>query len=899
MPSFTPVNQSHAPFPYVNPMQTRHDRALDSDFIYDRAYDNYLNDQSPKGKAKRRSSAAGSGRMVSLGRLWEYRDEEDVHYQDQGFGTGPTPKKLAPSKRSKSAKPPGRSLNHMWEYEEARAVIEEPILHNVPQSQQATLSDTQNYPRRKLPSRPVKEVKIGPFKNPVITKPIAESGTKQEEDHPAKPASNHARLTTTQEAVKLSKTILDKLARFRYGCPSKAPPLRLVSPKPPADIDIGRLEETRRPQVPTVPQEKSHSAEKYEGLLQDYAMAKQINIPGPEASIDSAHSNRMQPAEFQQAAVEIYGEEPHMQSDAFFNAAAWNNPYGQRHTAEISASNQRCHPEHGTIDFKSGCTNGTDVRIQNPPYNGIFAITTSETAPQSSNFEGFTSSGMQLMEELLAVKNDDEMITVQTSHANQDSHLVGVGYLSGVKPDVAQHNVQPRSIPHTSKELPRVTEVQPPVSKEIDMDDFGDDIDDADLLELDLTANISVAGSRRAEVCRISDQKQPDSFLDDKSKVKSHRDGANFMTESPGPQHCDAERTQGQQPLVPSSDLDDEYPLDAGDEEDMLNFPELEACNIGNYEAPAGLEHGVQQDLAPSEVYHRSLQLQPPISRASMPSVTPGESLSTDNNSIDLTLLPDENMDPDVMIEDKDEVEDWSFIRSDDGEINASSFTPGSQMRKPASSPLNSEHNRSILSTDVKQILSKTKRPDNLSVELTQAKYHAFILDDSHEYELLAPFARPNFPATMRDRSPVVGLSAQSFLRVCFRVGEMFKEGRRCEALNCNAVIELFARVTFSSREVGTTRQHFQFVDLWHDRPPYPTGVLANYKSSGLTETESRVFVGASDRGVMARCLAILKREKKSGSGWLLHIRSIRETDWEEIRWTRRIVSAGQVKSEH
>ena len=171
------------------------------------------------------------------------------------------------------------------------------------------------------------------------------------------------------------------------------------------------------------------------------------------------------------------------------------------------------------------------------------------------------------------------------------------------------------------------------------------------------------------------------------------------------------------------------------------------------------------------------------------------------------------------------------------------------------------------------------------------------MLDDSHEYKPLKPFARPNFPILVPDRCAVVGTSAQTFLRVCFRIGEMFKEGARCNVMSQDAVIELFARVTFSSREPGTTKQHFQFADLWHDRPPFPTGLLTNYKATGLAESESKVFVGAKE-AMMARCLGRLKRDSKNEAGWLLHIITVRSTDWEEIRWTKRIVSADHVKSE-
>jgi hypothetical protein len=119
----------------------------------------------------------------------------------------------------------------------------------------------------------------------------------------------------------------------------------------------------------------------------------------------------------------------------------------------------------------------------------------------------------------------------------------------------------------------------------------------------------------------------------------------------------------------------------------------------------------------------------------------------------------------------------------------------------------------------------------------------------------------------------------------------MFQGGAKCHALGLNAFIELFARVNYSHREPGTTKQHFQFLDLWVDRPPTPNGILASFKTTGLAESESRVFIECHEKK-LARVLGRLQKDpKKRDSPWLLDIINIRGTDWEEIRWTRRIVS--------
>lgn len=221
------------------------------------------------------------------------------------------------------------------------------------------------------------------------------------------------------------------------------------------------------------------------------------------------------------------------------------------------------------------------------------------------------------------------------------------------------------------------------------------------------------------------------------------------------------------------------------------------------------------------------------------------------------------------------EEEDWSFVRP--RQPDPFRDIPGRVTDLSNSRPV-SLPKEDCTTTDVREEI--TTIPD-----LTP-----WVLDDSHEYEPLRPFVRPAFPSLIPDRSPVVGLSTHPFIRVCFRIGEMYREGSRCNASGTDAIIELFARVGFSSRESGTIKQHFQFLDLWHDHPPIATGILASYKTTALAESESKIFLDGPS-GKMARCLGRLKRDARSHTGWLLHIINIRETDWEEIRWTKRIIS--------
>ncbi|TIC97487.1 hypothetical protein CH35J_006617 [Colletotrichum higginsianum] len=89
-----------------------------------------------------------------------------------------------------------------------------------------------------------------------------------------------------------------------------------------------------------------------------------------------------------------------------------------------------------------------------------------------------------------------------------------------------------------------------------------------------------------------------------------------------------------------------------------------------------------------------------------------------------------------------------------------------------------------------------------------------------------APFVRPSFPVKVRDRSVVVGLSSATMMRTCFRIGEMLNAFAKCAREKQDVVLELFARVNYSSRELSARVQHFQLRDLFTDRQPFLGGTL-------------------------------------------------------------------------
>ena len=164
------------------------------------------------------------------------------------------------------------------------------------------------------------------------------------------------------------------------------------------------------------------------------------------------------------------------------------------------------------------------------------------------------------------------------------------------------------------------------------------------------------------------------------------------------------------------------------------------------------------------------------------------------------------------------------------------------------------------------------------------------------------PIVRPPFPDPVHARSLVHGVSAATVLRTCFRVGEALRAGSRAVHAADDVVIELYARVASSAREgsrpaaaslssssspVGSGRQDFTFVDLFHDRPPYLKGVYDLWKGSELWDAESREFLDAGSEPVLCRCVGKMKRD---GKGLLLTVVSVRKASWDAVDHAKAIV---------
>ena len=156
------------------------------------------------------------------------------------------------------------------------------------------------------------------------------------------------------------------------------------------------------------------------------------------------------------------------------------------------------------------------------------------------------------------------------------------------------------------------------------------------------------------------------------------------------------------------------------------------------------------------------------------------------------------------------------------------------------------------------------------------------------------PFVRPPFPKAIRDRSPILGLSNRTMLRICFRIGEALNAAAVASRTNFDAIIELYARVVTSSREAsGGYKQLFQFADIFTDRPPYLNGTYTFWKGVDIWDNDTKELVGDQGRGKMVRVLGRIKRKEPvqgQGPGVEMAVLSIWEVDWEDIETAKGIV---------
>ena len=152
------------------------------------------------------------------------------------------------------------------------------------------------------------------------------------------------------------------------------------------------------------------------------------------------------------------------------------------------------------------------------------------------------------------------------------------------------------------------------------------------------------------------------------------------------------------------------------------------------------------------------------------------------------------------------------------------------------------------------------------------------------------PFVRPPFTKLIRDRSPIIGLSGRMVLRICFRLGEALNAAAIASRSNIDTIIELYANVVASRREMGSFKQTFTFADIFmHEKPPFLHGTYALWRGVELWDHDSRAFLGENNMGKMARIVGRINRNEEK-TGWIMAIMNIWQVDWEDIGIAKGIV---------
>lgn len=152
------------------------------------------------------------------------------------------------------------------------------------------------------------------------------------------------------------------------------------------------------------------------------------------------------------------------------------------------------------------------------------------------------------------------------------------------------------------------------------------------------------------------------------------------------------------------------------------------------------------------------------------------------------------------------------------------------------------------------------------------------------------PFIRPSFPKAIRDRSPILGLTTRIALKTCFRIGEALNVASAASRSKVDAIIELFARVDSSERELGSFKQSFQFSDIFSpEKPPFLAGTYGLWRGVALWDNDSKAFLGEQGRGKMARALGRLKRETQSQK-WEMTILSIWPVGLDDVGIAKGII---------
>lgn len=884
----------------ISPIRTLLAEVLDSDCLY--ALPETEIPTASTVKSRKRPAASKPG-LVSFTRLWEYEDDGITALPDQGPPLKRT--RIAPKKRSQSVKALSAALKQVVDHSEiedgSQTIPSTSQLSTPPVSMKLAQSRVGSLPSKtKLNAKPL-------FENSIITKSTMTVHRETKNGLDPEQVKSFQGFTTTEDKIRsaamcLSQTTLEKLASFRYR-PSQEVP-----------ISATQLESVKTLHNIVLP-----------ALTMD-----QINTEFPLSNLDRASSDSF----FEQGTwhvensnrtvnhtLETAPKVDFMLTDRTVisvNSAISESVIVKKFTAqEVSTPVQEVdtpliavHPGLGHIDSGVGTTGSNTTLSEQGDHCGTPTASeknlllrpadrlqreldnetpspyrTSKIGKPENLCEIETNKHFPVRDDGTNLPNyslrqpGQHIESTTDMRINPSMQRNGIFHGSNYQPSHLITTTDVKVCHQTEMELSKPEEhglISHPANTTFDSD-FDDEIDDEDLRDLVLEIVLQQTPPKARQVtnkCYVkSNEGAHNGYVDDEPLMN---ETVNTLDQN------NTTVTPFDQEGASQSVSFDEFDMEQDDVNQMLILSEL--CSDIINTIPHRVD--VQEELSEGEsrfVQQVGFSCLRPLRTAPTGYMLRDYS-ATGIESEQIDLTGDE------------EGEDWVFmhtndITQDEAQVGSDRFTvPQAIAPQPASVEKFLQQTLRCTGSRTSRVKTATKAT---TTQLSPASVLA-VLDDSHEYKPLPPFVRPPYTPSVMDRCPIVGISAQKLLRTCFRIGEMFQVGAKCNALGIDAVIELFARVCFSSREPGTTKQHFQFLDLWSDRAPYPNGILASFKTTGLAESESKVFLTSGEKKI-ARVLGKLKKDGQKGGPWKLEIINIRETDWEEIRWTCRIVSGNNL----
>lgn len=231
-----------------------------------------------------------------------------------------------------------------------------------------------------------------------------------------------------------------------------------------------------------------------------------------------------------------------------------------------------------------------------------------------------------------------------------------------------------------------------------------------------------------------------------------------------------------------------------------------------------------------------------------------------------------------------DQAEDMYEDHDLENELSKLMTSPDSAMQNPLPSV--------SMTTPIIRSQSASHITENLSPQATSSETTANVphLISFNAEGNPIPFIRPPFAKPIRDRSPILGLNTRMILRICFRIGEALNAATIASRTNVDTIVELYAYVAVSEREMGSFRQTFTFADIFmYDKPPFLHGTYTLWRGAELWDHDSGVFLGENGNGKMARIIGRVNRNEEKKT-WTMSIMNIWQVDWEDIGIAKGIV---------